>query len=174
LGSFWVYLTLGVIVSLMALGGVAVNNALEAVKFKQQDEDKPLLIHMHVTLKIIINNERVTVPKEVGIDPALYKTHVLDKYVPKKLGVYPLHTHDTSGVIHIESTVIRTFTLGQFFDVWGETFSEDCIMNKCNDQLNKVRMYVDGNESFEFGDHIFKDREVITIEYGSPKDQQQV
>jgi len=173
LGSFWVYLTLGVIVSLMALGGVAVNNALEAVKLKPQEEDKPLLIHMHVTLKIIINDESVTVPKQIGIDPSLYKTHELDKYVPKKLGVYPLHTHDTSGVIHIESTVIRTFTLEQFFDVWGATFSEDCIMDNCNNGLNKVRMYVDGSESAEFGDHVFKDREVITIEYGPPEDQQQ-
>ena len=173
MGSFWVYLTLGVIVSLMALGGVAVNNALEAVKLKPQDEGKPLLIHTHVTLRIIINDESVPVPKQIGIDPDLYKTHELDKYVPKKLGVYPLHTHDTSGVIHIESMVIRTFTLGQFFDVWGETFNEHCIMNKCNDGLNKVRMYIDGSESAEFRDHIFKDREILTIEYGPPKDQQQ-
>lgn len=173
MGSFWIYLTLGVVVSLMVLGGVAVNNALEAVKFKQQNEDKPLLIHMHVKLKIIINDENVVVPKRIGIDAELYKTHELDRYVPKKLGVYPLHTHDTSGVIHVESTSIRTFTLSQFFDVWGETFNENCIMDKCNEQLDKVRMYVDGNESFEFGDHVFKDNETITIEYGAPRDQQQ-
>ncbi len=174
MGSFWVYLTLGVIVSLMALGGVAVNDALEAIKMKPEGTDKPILIHMHVTLRIIIHDETLTIPKEIGIDPALYKTHELDKYGLKKLGIYPLHTHDTTGVIHIESNVIRTFTLGQFFDVWGETFNENCIMDKCGNQLNKVRMYVDGSESFEFREHIFKDRETITIEYGAPRDQQPI
>ena len=48
MASFWVSLTLGVILALIALGGVAVNNALEAVKLKPQDEDKPLLIHMQI------------------------------------------------------------------------------------------------------------------------------
>jgi hypothetical protein len=85
-----------------------------------------------------------------------------------------LHTHDTTGLIHIESTDIRTFTLGQFFDVWGVTFNENCIMDRCNDKFNKVRMYVDGIESFEFKEHVLKDGEVITIEYGSPKGESQL
>jgi hypothetical protein len=33
---------------------------------------------------------------------------------------YWLHTHDASGVIHIESPVRRRYTLGEFFDVWGQ------------------------------------------------------
>ena len=165
--SFWVSLTLGVILALIALGGVAVNTALEQIKIKAEVTDnEPIIIHMHTTLKIVIHGERLTIPKFIGIDPALYKSHDLDKYGIKNPRIYPLHTHDTSGVIHIESTVIRTFTLGQFFDVWGETFDGKCIMDKCSDKLNKVRMYVDGSESFEFREHILKDGEVITIEYG--------
>lgn len=31
----------------------------------------------------------------------------------------PLHTHDTSGTIHVESNSYRTYTLGQFLDIWG-------------------------------------------------------
>jgi hypothetical protein len=30
-----------------------------------------------------------------------------------------LHTHAADGIVHIESPVRRTYTLGQFFDVWG-------------------------------------------------------
>jgi hypothetical protein len=152
----------------MALGGVAINTALEEINARAANE--PVIIHMHTTLKIIINGEHVTIPKHVGIDPMLYKTHELDKYGIKDPRIYPLHTHDTSGVIHIESTKIRTFTLGQFFDVWGETFSEDCILDRCNEKSNKVRMYVDGIETFEFRDYVLKDGEVIIIEYGSPKE----
>ena len=174
MASFWVSLTLGVILALIALGGVAINTALEQNKIKPEVTDnEPIVIHMHTALKIVIHGERLTIPKYIGIDPVLYKSHDLDKYGIKNPRTYPLHTHDTSGLIHIESTVIRTFTLGQFFDVWGKTFNENCVMDKCNDKLNKMRMYVDGRESFEFREHVLKDGEVITIEYGSPKGESQ-
>jgi hypothetical protein len=31
-----------------------------------------------------------------------------------------LHTHAGDGIIHIESPVQRTYTLGEFFDIWGQ------------------------------------------------------
>jgi hypothetical protein len=31
-----------------------------------------------------------------------------------------LHTHAADGIVHIESPVERTYTLGQFFDIWGQ------------------------------------------------------
>ena len=33
---------------------------------------------------------------------------------------YWLHTHAADGIIHIESPVHRTYTLGDFFDEWGQ------------------------------------------------------
>jgi hypothetical protein len=39
--------------------------------------------------------------------------------------LYWLHTHDTSGVVHMESPQPATFTLGQFFDVWTRTAAVD-------------------------------------------------
>ena len=171
--SFWPSLTLSVIIGLVALGGLAVKTALEKSEIKMTD-NKPVLIHMHTTLRILIHGEHVTIPKEIGIDPKLWVSHDLDKYGPKKLGVSPLHTHDTSGIIHIESTVVRTFTLGQFFDVWGKTFNENCILDKCNDQLNKVRIYVGESQIFDFREKVLKDGEVITIEYSSPKGEYRV
>jgi hypothetical protein len=33
---------------------------------------------------------------------------------------YWLHTHAADGIIHIESPVQRTYTLGDFFDEWGQ------------------------------------------------------
>jgi hypothetical protein len=35
-------------------------------------------------------------------------------------GFYPLYTRDTSGIIFVRSTVVRNYTLGDFFEVWGE------------------------------------------------------
>jgi hypothetical protein len=37
-------------------------------------------------------------------------------------GFYGLHAQGQSGVLHIESPVVRRFTLGEFFDVWGQPF----------------------------------------------------
>ncbi len=31
----------------------------------------------------------------------------------------PLHTHDTSGIIHVESNTVRPYTLGEFLSIWG-------------------------------------------------------
>ena len=36
---------------------------------------------------------------------------------------YWLHTHAADGIIHIESPVQRTYTLGDFFDVWGQNLT---------------------------------------------------
>ena len=36
---------------------------------------------------------------------------------------YWLHTHAADGIIHIESPVHRSFTLGNFFDEWGQPLS---------------------------------------------------
>ena len=38
-----------------------------------------------------------------------------------------LHTHAADGIIHIESPVHRTFTLGDFFDVWGQSLGPDQV-----------------------------------------------
>ena len=31
-----------------------------------------------------------------------------------------MHTHAADGIIHIESPIVRTYTLGDFFDIWHE------------------------------------------------------
>jgi hypothetical protein len=36
---------------------------------------------------------------------------------------YWLHTHASDGVIHIESPIVRVYTLGDFFDEWGQPLS---------------------------------------------------
>jgi hypothetical protein len=60
------------------------------------------VLHHHEHLDLYVNGRPVTVPAEVGIDQqAGFLTEI--------------HTHDASGIIHVESPVQRSFTLGQFF-----------------------------------------------------------
>jgi hypothetical protein len=55
--------------------------------------------------------------------------------------LYWLHTHTSDGIIHVESPVFRTFTLGQFFDIWGEPLSASAAASA----RGPLRVYVDGS-----------------------------
>ena len=88
----------------------------------------PLLVgekfatHVHARVEIFIDGEPASVPAGIGIDPA-------------GRWISPLHTHDASGKVHVESPEVRAeLTLGQFYTVWtgedlaagGCLFSDDC------------------------------------------------
>jgi hypothetical protein len=71
-------------------------------------------LHHHEHLDLYVNGRSVVVPALVGIDQqAGFLTE--------------LHTHDASGIIHVESPVQRSFTLGQFFCEWGVKLSATCL-----------------------------------------------
>lgn len=71
-------------------------------------------LHHHEHLDLYVNGRAVTVPAFVGID--------------ERAGfLTELHTHDASGIVHVESPVQRSFTLGQFFCEWGVKLSANCL-----------------------------------------------
>lgn len=88
-------------------------------------------LHIHQHLDVVIGGYGYAVPAAIGID-----AH--GRFIS------PLHTHDYSGIIHVESPVIRTFTLGQFFDVWGLRFSSKCIGGYCATGKKRVWVFVNG------------------------------
>lgn len=79
-----------------------------------------LVMHIHALLEVRSEEgERFDVPAEIGIAPELWHDHSLDEFGPSRALLAPLHTHDTSGTIHIESVVMRNYTLGEFLSIWG-------------------------------------------------------
>ena len=64
--------------------------------------------HIHAHLDIFIDGEAGKVPAMIGI-------------LPVQKCLYWMHTHDESGIIHIEAPKKRAFTLAQFFDLWKTT-----------------------------------------------------
>src|SRR5262249_6835487 len=73
-----------------------------------------LAIHFHPHVTIIINGQQQVIPANTGIP--------LDTS-GNPVGFYSIHTHDTSGTIHVESpNAGRTFHLHDFFDIWGMPF----------------------------------------------------
>jgi hypothetical protein len=87
-------------------------------------------VHIHQHLDLYVDGHRVPVPAGIGIDPAV--------------GYAPLHTHDASGVIHVESPTVRRYTLGEFFAVWGVRFTLSCLGGYCAGGDRRLRVYVDG------------------------------
>lgn len=89
------------------------------------------VMHIHQHIDIFVNGQQIQVPAGIGIGP--------------NVSFYsPIHVHDLSGVIHVESPVTATFTLGQFFDVWGLKFTNECLGGYCVSEANNLKVYVNG------------------------------
>ncbi len=76
-------------------------------------------MHIHAHITVIQDGRELVVPKEIGISSELWKDHSLDEFGPSSGLIAPMHTHDAGGTIHIESTVEREYTLGEFLAIWG-------------------------------------------------------
>ena len=118
--------------------------------------------HIHPWLTITIAGQgAVTVPTNIGIDPSLWNDHSLDGY--NMDGMSPLHTHKANGEIHVESTVPRDYTLGEFFRTWGESFDAQQVLGHPAGAGHRVWMVVDGTEMEPTYSLVFRDGMRIQI-----------
>lgn len=81
-----------------------------------------MLMHIHPRLYLNVDGKPFMVPQNVGIDPIYWKDHSLDQYGMK--GMAPIHTHTADGILHVESKVVRNYTLEEFLDIWGLDLTE--------------------------------------------------
>jgi len=139
----------GIIV--VALIGVGISMAsIKSTTDVMTSNDKPILLHIHPRLYLNVDGKPYFVPQNVGIEPDLWKSHTLDQYGMK--GMAPLHTHTADGMLHVESTVIRNYTLGEFLDIWGLDLKGMTI-----------RVSVDGEPILDYRNHVLKDEESIIM-----------
>jgi hypothetical protein len=81
--------------------------------------------HIHAHLTLFVDGRARQVPYAIGIrDPAVVNTSA-GPFVGNGSCFAFLHTHAADGIIHIESPVTRTYTLGDFFDIWGQPLGPD-------------------------------------------------
>lgn len=67
--------------------------------------------HYHAHLDVFVDGKPITVPAEIGFSFGAGG---------QPNGISALHTHDTTGIIHIEApTPGRSYTLGQVLREWG-------------------------------------------------------
>ena len=79
-----------------------------------------VLFHIHAHLTIFVNGSPRQVPAGIGIPGARAQNTAQGPFIDSGKCFYWLHTHAADGIIHTESPVQRTYTLGDFFDEWGQ------------------------------------------------------
>ena len=131
-----------------------------------------MVIHWHPHLAVTINGQAVAVPAQIGIEPNLWKDHALDTYGMQAMpwmgmaGMAPLHTHDSTGKIHLESSEVRDYTISDFFRIWGETFDDQQVLGHTAPSGHRVWMVVDGTEAPPSTSLVLRDRMNIEIVCG--------
>jgi hypothetical protein len=74
--------------------------------------------HIHAHLVIYVNGQPQQVPVGIGIPGG--KADSSGYMNASGNCIYWLHTHASDGIIHIEAPTTKPFSLGNFFDEWGQ------------------------------------------------------
>jgi len=93
-----------------------------------------LAVHYHAHLDVIADGAKVTLPAGVGF--------VIQNQ--RATGITVLHTHDPTGVIHIESAKNKPYTLGQVFTEWDVALNANQVGGLEVDDTHVLQAYVNG------------------------------
>jgi hypothetical protein len=109
--------------------------------------------HIHALLHIYVNGLLSPVAAKVGLDPA--------KHLESSL-----HTHDTSGVIHMEAPHPFNYTLGDFFAVWGVKLGPAQVGGLTGLGGDRLHFYLNGRPLSDPAAHVLRKNDNIAIGYG--------
>lgn len=110
--------------------------------------------HIHPHLQIIINGQQQDIPANIGITLAC---------------MHPIHTHDASGTLHVESPEPKDFTLADFFAVWGKTFTQNQIFDSAIDSSHIIKVTVNGSPVDTYENTVLRDKDQIVVSYEGKK-----
>lgn len=120
-----------------------------------------MAIDMHVKLSVEVDGNDVVVPTSIGLNgEEVAGGRMVSGFVSA------IHTHDSTGLVHVHSPDIRPYTLGQLFDVWGVSLTEERIGGYCVDGEHTLTVEADGEAVT--GDPRaleLKDQQSITVVY---------
>jgi hypothetical protein len=140
-------------------GGTSTQNGGQPVANIQCETGEQLATHYHSHVDILYKNQPVSIPANTGIPPG-------------SSCLYWLHTHDTTGIIHIEAPRgqgSRQFTLGDFFKIWGQPLSRTRVATIPVGSGTQLRVWVNGIPyTGDPSKIVLKNHEQIVIEIGPP------
>jgi hypothetical protein len=102
-----------------------LNQTVDGIKCQRTEQ---VLFHIHAHLSVFVDGQARLIPYGIGIAKPLRGENTTAGPFVTSGGCFSwLHTHTNDGIIHIESPVQRTYTLGNFFDVWNQPLSTDQV-----------------------------------------------
>jgi hypothetical protein len=109
--------------------------------------------HIHAHLALRWDGTEFPIPPDVGIRGSC---------------LYWLHTHASAGILHVEAPVRQTFTLGDFFAVWGLPLDGTHVADRVVGAGEQVFAFVDG-EAFggDPAEILLADLEAIELQVGT-------
>jgi hypothetical protein len=152
---------LAVLLSSAACSGAATSNATGTPAARTDGRPavpcgptEVLVLHHHAHLAVVVRGVVRDVPALVGI---------------KAGSICWLHTHDASGVIHIEAGDSRPLTLGDFFALWGMSLGPTSLAGQTAGAGEEVWATVNGLAvSGDPQAIVLNDMDEIVVQLGPP------
>jgi len=140
-------IVIGISVAYIKSSEPASPQKIDGIECNQMEQ---AVFHIHAHLDLYVNGQHRTIPALIGIIP--------------NSCLYWLHTHDPTGIIHIEAPEYKTFTLGQFLDIWSKSFKDTGIPSG-----TPTKAYVNGKEfTGEYREILINAHDEIVLVYGTP------
>jgi hypothetical protein len=137
--------------NVVAAGELQDNEELLKVNLRNHNN---LALHIHPFLEIEILGEKQAIPNNVGLAGPNMKV---------------IHTHDSTGRLHIETPYPATLYLKDFFTVWGRPFNQTCIFDYCEDENHTLTVTANGGPVEDKENLPFEDGQRIRIIYEEKK-----
>jgi hypothetical protein len=108
--------------------GQAMGQTIRGISCDAQEGQR---IHIHQRLLIVVRGKEMPIPQYIGIPQGARC-------------IYWVHTHTPDGIIHIEAPSDRSFTLGDFFAVWGQPLDRKHVATAQVKRRESLRAWVNG------------------------------
>ncbi|MGH7747656.1 MAG: hypothetical protein ACREQ5_23285 [Candidatus Dormibacteria bacterium] len=123
---------------LAGTAGEATGGPVDGIECEVRER---LLFHIHSHLAVFVDGQRRTIPRGIGIPaPRHITSSDQGPFAVAGTCYYRMHSHTADGVIHIESPTQRTYTLGDWFDLWRQPLGPDRV----GPARGPVVVYIDG------------------------------
>jgi hypothetical protein len=109
-------------------------------------------LHTHQHLDVFVHGSRVPIPPGIGIN-------VAERFIS------PLHTHNASGIVHVESSTVRSFSLAELFGVWGVRLTRSCLGGECG--AGRLRIFVNGGRVRDPSRALLGRHDEIVVSFGT-------
>jgi hypothetical protein len=119
--------------------------------------------HFHAHLDVFTDGKAMIVPADIGFE---------HNSAGQPTGISALHSHDESGIIHVEAPVAgATYTLGQFLTEWGVLDGTDSRPGSAHSSTDGWAVAVNGaRQDGKITDVVLKAHDEIVLFHGTAPD----